>query len=314
MTPHLRQSVIGESCATNPGTLWHQPIIVKLYESLAEIVIQSVESITRDVREMLRLLRLAWPYYLKPIVINDLTGKSLVSLLEESCASLSDENNDKVQLKGQVSEILGQKIRPHVRRMLNECLLQPGNTLQEVKEERSQESNENEIDLPYYSIFLLLAAYLCQVNKAENDLKLYTNRASGQRTRRGRGSKQPNDTQMESITHASSSKAQQNLKIEKIPSFPLERLLSIFSSITGKYASDENSTNKNLGSTTTFAKITELEELGYISCIHQNTSSRKSHIMTTSTLKYHCKISKNQAVQFAKQVHFPLSNYLTENL
>ena len=313
MTPRLSKSVIGENKMTTSECALSQQIVNKLYVSLVEVVIQSVENITRDIREMLRLLRLTWPFYLEPILNNDSTGSSLLSLLEQNCPISSNENGEEGQLKGQVSEKLGQKIRPHIRKMLNECLLQPGKTNVENEEATSKEGNKTEVGLSYYSIFLLLAAYLCQVNKAENDLKLYTNRASGQRSRKGRRSNQPNDTQMESITHASSIKAQQNLKIEKLPSFPLERLLSIFSSITGKYASDSCIANKSLGSMSTFAKISELEELGYISCVDNDSNARKSLMMSTSSLQYNCKMSNNQAVEFAKAVHFPLSNYITEN-
>ena len=316
MTHRLRKSVMGQTTdivLNDDNDNIHQPVLIKLYESLVEVIIQSVESTTRDIREMLRLLRLVWPLYLKPILNEDIDNSSnetsLLSLiLEQSCTSTSEEK-EFVQLNRRVSEKLGQKVRPYVRQMLNDCLLQPGNTMHEKKDECE---NNIELGLPDYSVYLLLAAYLCQANKAENDLKLYTNRASGQR-RRGRRSNQANGTQMESVTHASSSKAKQNLKNEKIPSFPLERLLSIFSSITGKYAIDDGK-SKELGTTTTFAKISELEELGYISCIdHHSTNARKSNNMSTSSLKYCCKITKKQAVQFASKVKFPLSNYLTEN-
>lgn len=317
MTPRLRKSITGETTGlvvNHENDDVYQPLLIKLYESLVEVIIQSVESTTRDIREMLRLLRLIWPLYLRPILNGDNDNSSnndasLVSLLlKKSCTRTSGNEKQEVHLNGRVSEKLGQKVRPYVRQMLNDCLLQPGNIMHQKKDKCD---NNVEVELPYYSVYLLLAAYLCQANKAENDLKLYTNRASGQR-RRGRRSNQSNDTQMENVTHASSNKAQQNLKNEKMPSFPLERLLSIFSSITGKYAIVKGK-SKELGTTTTFAKISELEELGYISCIDHSTNARKSNIMSTSSLKYCCKITKKQAEQFASQVKFPLSNYLTEN-
>ena len=39
-----------------------------LHKSLVEIVVQSVENTTRDIREMQRLLRLLWPLYLNPLL------------------------------------------------------------------------------------------------------------------------------------------------------------------------------------------------------------------------------------------------------
>ena len=313
MTPHIRQLVLGETIAGK------QPMstLIKLYNSLVEVLIQSVESTTRDVRELMRLLRIIWPFYLKPLLCDDNDN-----LLDQCCCPDGDNNeSDGCNLGGNLSEILGQKVRPYIRRLLNECLLQPSQTMQEHQEkEKSQSRSLLVQSLPYYSRFLVLAAYLCQSNSADYDQKLYTNQRSGRRRRKKNN--QPNETYAESLTHASSNKAQQSLKSEQqIPSFPLERLLSVFSSITNKYAVTEEGCQP-LGSISIFAILAELCQLGYLSRVdtqHSHdittaTSTTKQGVMAASYVKYVCHLSKHEAFLLATNVKFPLVHYLAENL
>ncbi len=305
MTPRLRQLVIGEN--TNSAHETHMSLLIQLYKSLVEVMIQSVESTTRDVREMLRLLRILWPFYLKPLLHRkDKEGDDLLT------KSLLNNNID-----NDCFVLLGQKVRPFIRRLINECLLQTGRTLREQSMISEQDEYNNVSSLSYYSIFLLLAAYLCQANKADHDQKLFTNNASGQR-RRQMNNKQ-NDTFAESVTHASSTKAQQRLRSEKIPSFPLERLLSIYSSITGKYAIGSKNKGSqfdvgNLGSIALYSNLAELRQLGFLSCVNANNEDDKSRIMTSTWIKYVCNISRNDALLLAKKVKFPLADYLAENM
>ena len=312
MTPRLRQLVMGE----NQREEKPMDLIVQLYKSLVEVLVQSVESTTRDLREILRLLRIIWPFYLKPLLNNkdNKTGKDLL----DQCYSNDGESNY-AALSGHVSEVLGSNVRPYIRRMLNECLLRPGQTMQEQQVQNQNKEKSIHVvsfaeSLPYYSKFLLLAAYLCQSNKADLDRKLYTNTSSGRRSRRKKGN---NDSFVEMITHASSTKAQQRLRSERIPSFPLERLLSIFSSITGKYATSGTTTKvsvDNLGSISLFASLAELRELGYLTCTNANSSANTNRTMIAPLTKYICNLSKNEAILLSSQVKFPISNYLAENI
>mmetsp|Transcript_26653 Transcript_26653/g.40005 ORF Transcript_26653/g.40005 Transcript_26653/m.40005 type:complete len:677 (+) Transcript_26653:597-2627(+) len=316
MTPRLRQLILGESEEDEERSM---SMLVQLYKTLTGILIQSVESTTRDVREMLRLLRIIWPFYLKPLV-NDENDE----LLEECFPG--DSDNDEFVLSGKVIEILGQKVRPYIRRMLNECLLQPGQTLHmDINDgqmlEQSQKDNnyDHRIStfaqgLPYNSKFLLLAAYLCQSNKSEHDRKLYTNKASGKRKRNKKN--QQNATSVENITHASSSKAQQNLRTERIPSFPLERMLSICSSIYSKYAQalpGSKTSVDDFGTISFFANIAELRQLGFLSCTNPTQDATKSFYSTAVPFtKYTCNLSREEADSISSELNFPLKDYLAE--
>ena len=317
MTPRLRQLVLGESEEDEERSM---SMLVQLYKALTGILIQSVESTTRDVREMLRLLRIIWPFYLKPLV-NDENDE----LLQE-CFPGDPDNDEEFVLSGRAIEKLGQKVRPYVRRMLNECLLQPGQTLHmdindsQVPEQSQKDNNYGHRtstfaqDLPYNSKFLLLAAYLCQSNKSEHDRKLYTNKASGKRKQNKKN--QQNATSVENITHASSRKAQQNLRSERTSSFPLERMLSICSSIYSKYAEalpGSKTSVDNLGTISFFANIAELRQLGFLTCTnptHDTTKSFYSKAVPFS--KYTCNLSREEADSISSQLNFPLKDYLAE--
>jgi hypothetical protein len=279
---------------------------------MVEILVQSVESTTNDVREMIRLARILWPIYVMPL-------NGLGNQLLKQCCSSNGGGNENI-LNGKVSVELGEKARFHIKRLLNECLLQPYKSLRDVTpgkdKQATVEKNGSTLagSLSYRTKFLLLAAFLCQSNKADHDRKLYTNQASGRRKRRRKN--QQNENAAENITHASSAKAQQLLRSEKVPSFPLERLLSIFSSISAKYSTGMKHFVNNvdeLGSIGLIANLNELRQLGYLTRTSSSTNSvlDKNRIVAT---KYICNLSQNEAIQLAKDVKFPLANYLSENI
>ncbi|CCX04234.1 Similar to Origin recognition complex subunit 5; acc. no. O43114 [Pyronema omphalodes CBS 100304] len=74
-------------------------------------------------------------------------------------------------------------------------------------------------DLPYYSKFLLIAAYLASYNPARYDIQLFTKGTDGKKKRRGGGSKKPGTRKMQR-------------KLLGAQPFMVERLLAIFPSIT----------------------------------------------------------------------------------
>lgn len=292
----------------------HETLIKQLYKSLVDIIIQSVESTTRDVREMLRLARMLWPTYIGPLG----TYVYPVGPHDPSVNSA---------VSGNILEKLGQDLRPHIRQMLPQCLLRPGRALSSTNAVASV-SNE----LPYLAKFMLLAAYLCQTNKADHDQVLYTNKRGGRKKKKG-------DNHSESVTHASSQQSQRELKLDRVTSFPLERMLSVFSSVCNKYAQngeDVDTTRANhpsdtvngtvnvarLGTTSLMKCLSDLRQCGLIHEASASATSASASNITdgnmvysksiTST-KYTCSLSRRQAEAISKDLNFPLHLYLTEN-
>lgn len=273
-----------------------------------------MESTTRDIREVLRLTRMLWPVYIKPL------GKFAdIESSDEDVGFTTDP------LTRRCLEKMGQALRPHIRTALKQCLLRPGRTIRQRIEGSKKTPSVNQI--PYLGKFMLLAAYLCQRNKADHDKLLYTNARSGKR-RNARN----NSSHSESLTHASSQKALQQLRSDRIASFPLERMLSVFSSICNKYANDDKKeTSRNdmlfhitsgvinisqLGSLSLMKCISELKQHGLIneaSTFVGSLDSRKAYSKSVTSTRFICNLSREMAEDIAQDLGFPLKDYLTEN-
>ena len=298
-----------------------QSLLKQLYESLVDIIIQSIENTTHDMREMLRLARMLWPIYINPLGKNELL----------KLGNGSGTNNDYIDNK--ILERLGEELRPHIRQTLSRCLLRPGVALSSNSE--SPLANE----LSYLAKFMLLAAYLCQHNKADQDHILFTNQKGGKRTKKGA---QMNN-RSGSLTHATSQKLQRELRMGRVSSFPLERMLSVFSSICNKYASikarsddaGSNVGNKLLPNRADVEnRPINASHLGTISMMNTLSELRRQYLITGTTStsnsnsnaldpgevysrsatakRFMCVLSRQQILAIAEDVNFPLNEYLME--
>jgi len=316
-------------CIGNPpSSALDQAVEICVYMSLVDIVIQSTESSTRDIREMLRLLCILWPTYTKPLLaessglliecaqaFQQMTKEELNAIIKEG--KLEDQS-----ILQKISENLGSKIRVHIREVIKTCLLNPGLNYSPNENSASRQTLSHR--LPYFTKFVLLAAYLCQSNRADRDRKLYTNQKSARR-KRGQGK----ETNTESVSYASSAKAQQELQSTKVPSFPFERMFSIFSSICRKSAagsmkhayskmmdpSIDSIDVSELGSIGILSSIRELCDLGLLTELRSILVKNDQSAMNKgySNSKYTCNLARGHANEIATSVGFNLSEFLTED-
>ena len=295
-------------------------IITQLYRSLIDIIVQSVETTTNDIREIMRLARILWPLYIKPL---DKCANKFKAR-ESTDGSPQVENS---LLTRDVLETLGQALRPHIKMVLQQCLLQPTKSISVSSTCSEQNSIE---DLPHLFKFMLLAAYLCQTNKSDHDQLLYTNARSGRRRNR-KGA----NSHSEGLTHGSSRAALKHMKSERISCFPLERMLSVFSSICNKYANGGTESADaaasvgvdkeiyqdinvfQLGSISLMKCLSELRQHGLIHDAYSTKSTARDPSMAYSksvtSTQLCCTLSKNRAKDIAEGLGFPLDDYLTEN-
>ncbi len=286
----------------------------KLYGTLVDIVIQSVENATRNVREIARLARLLWPIYIS------ILGRH--KKLVQEC--LEGENGQQHRLNGStiISPVLlqkmGEELRPHVKRMVSRCLMRAGGTLKAPNDAITFCHS-----LPYLTKFLLLAGYLCQHNKASEDRTLFTNKAKGKKRSKGK----MKESHSESLTHASSKEVQNYLKSERVYSFPLERMLSVFSSICNKYIHGGVSVNESfvkegngvdigrIGSNSLLMSLSQLQNLGLIKQAASSgwTDTTTMYSKSFTSAKYICELSSHEAKLIAATLQFPLSRYLAAN-
>ena len=325
----MRRLCIGNPPATSLG----QVVEIAIYMSLVEIVIQSTESSTRDIREMLRLICILWPIYTKPLLAE--SSGLLVECVQAFQKITKEELNAIIQ-KGKledqsilrkVSENLGSKIRVHIREVMKTCLLNPGLNYCPIENSEKGAFNSKQTSsqrLPYFTKFVLLAAYLCQSNRPDRDRKLYTNQKSARRKRGG-----GKESHSESVSYTSSAKAQQELQSTKVPSFPFERMFSIFSSICKKNAvgSMKQTYGKmmdptvdsidvsELGSIGILSSIRELCDLGLLTELRSTNAKNDQSAMNKgfSNTKYTCNLARDHANEIATSVGFNLSLFLTED-
>jgi len=335
--PRIKLSIIGRCTTTShmfsctiANTL-RSKLNELLYTSMMNSFVPSVKSSTHDITEIMRLARLLWPEYVAPLDrtngCDDPSLKALVwqamhslrrdtALSNEHChdsncsfcqclasgangvASVMDLN----VLKQRLSEKLDRNIRDNMRRLLSSTVMMPGRVLHKQNIEPYAKR------LPYTTKFLLLAAFLCQSKRAEQDVNLFTTKNTGKSKRRRTKNAD------EGLAYASSSK---ELK-QKQPSFPLERLFSVFYSIIGQYGQhfmsykeEGASTVAQLGTERLFQNVSQLITSGLLSSIgNVKFNERYDHdLMDMTSAKFSCMISRDDARIIASSVGFPLEKY-----
>ena len=291
--------------------------------------IPSVISSTHDITEIMRLARLLWPEYTAPLDKNsNYDDPALVSLmwqvvgglysedesLDDPCSDCSfcqklstgvDETSveNLNMLKQRLSEKLDRNIRESMRKLLSNTVMMPGRVL--MKQTQHPYAGR----LPYITKFLLLAAFLCQNKRSEQDANLYTRQNTGKSKRR-RANKPGDET-----AYAAASKDM----TQRQPSFPLERMLSVFYSIIDQYGQNHYMTYKEegasvaaqLGTERLFRNISQLIATGLLSTTGSAKFNERynQNLMDKTDAKFSCNISRGDARVIATSVGFPLEKY-----
>ena len=373
LMPNIKDIVIGctsgassmESRGMCPGS---QQIITiardRLYNAMIKTILQSLEGITRDIREIQRFARIFWPIYISPLT----TGRSqdpsgvikqkFYLALARSVSSQAQDGHDDAAgtspcqqdacafcraisaLNGapggkidSILEMLDIKGRKPMREIMSKCLFAPVQKLDTTAYPESHFDatylqslrdlqGSSLAQLSYMAKFLLLSAYLCQKNRQEQDLALFTNHNKGRR--RKTSSEGNNAGDGEGDLFASSAAAQQRLRSFRLTGFPLERMISVFSSILSKYgtesellkdtAQEENGylNVTGVGSTQLFACLAELRDLGLLCDMNSGLSAVGMGQIDMTAKKYTCNLSDADATGLAQELEIPLQKYLLQ--
>ena len=344
--PHVRKLIVGIIHVGNrknnvDNKRQHNKIIKiriqfleRLYCNMIRVIVQSVISSTYDIREMIRLACLLWPLYLSsPILMQQDEGCTVDSrLLDHGNVSSTSSMVGKNAL-GALVETLLQRSYPYMRHLLSRCLFQPGRGYGYFSPNPSASCFPTTInngispfanDFPYLMKFLLLSAFLCKNNCKSHDKRLYTNEKSKTRTKSlNKGS---NDGVAFGLVSSSSSST--TLTTRRMATFPRERMLSIFSSIVGRYGSNDSlphtigSSNDDLhyhsskkgsinvqmlGTVHFFESLVHLRSLGFLERRCNGLPS-----LDATNVQYNCNISRALAEEISNEVQFPLGQYLME--
>ncbi|KAL3853199.1 hypothetical protein ACJMK2_016760 [Sinanodonta woodiana] len=237
------------------------------YVMYLNLVLSVFHHVCRDLREIQHLVNLNFMKFAEPIRNGEATSKD--------------------------SKKLWKNIEPHLKKALPTVYLREvsssqwqryqaenaGDTEQENTSQNLQGlSHRCHVDLPYYTKYLLIAAYLASYNPAKTDKRFFA-KHTGKKTKK---ISQTAKFRWEASNHVLGPKA-----------FPLDRLMAIFYSIVeGKVAPTAN----------IFMQITSLVSLHMLTL-----DPRDDQIITP---KYKCLVSLDLIKSVARTVNFDVVRYL----
>lgn len=212
---------------------------------------------------------------------------------------------------------LDKKIFPHISGFLNDGLFSLSlDSPMVIDPNANTEAFKNgvENEQPYLRICLLLAAFICQNNKANQDKRIFSSKGTGKRKGRNR----VHDGASEDVAFGSTLSEQQQLNTIRPRPFLLERMLSIFVTLVGLNPAredllidtgDRDDFLQSLGSTFLYTNLAQLHDFGHL---HEAsfTGSLKTEQINLSSTKYCCSLTRDEAMALAKKVDIPLAVYL----
>lgn len=321
----------------------------QIVRSFLNTLVQTLYGSIRDLKEFVRLGRSLWPPYVQPLQSHNLR-KTLNSIQKRTASnsSLSQPKGEAFSRVGgkHVISYLDQQILPQIRAQLEHALysLTDGQQVQEnvakahtassssvggkylrqnnaYSSASSLERNSSP-DAPclqetaYLSKCLMLAAYICQNNKADKDKQLFTIQKSGKKNSANKKASQGEDLAYGNTRDGAPRSFRPRL-------FPMERMLSVFISIVGlnqdqrpadmsaQLKGDYEIEPSNIGSSDFFESLSHLRDVGVL---HDRTSSANgasaADEVNLSAPKYWCSLTRDEADAIAKSIRFPLENYL----
>ncbi|XP_018020396.1 origin recognition complex subunit 5 [Hyalella azteca] len=137
----------------------------EFHRTFVQLVLSVFLPATRSLTEMRHLLKVHWDAYVSPVVRGEVSATSQ---------------------EHQHIRRLWRNIEPHLRRALNTLYVKEVNSAQYSEMQKLMEQSDNklptvntisggtaQVELPYYSKFLLLASYLASYNPARSDRRYF---------------------------------------------------------------------------------------------------------------------------------------------
>ena len=156
----------------------------------------------------------------------------------------------------------------------------------------------------------MLAAFICQNTRADQDQKVFSGQGNGKR--RNRPSEKMNSGDSEAF--ASSANDIQQLKSLRPRPVQIERVFSIFATLVRlnpkhfDWLEKQNALG-SLGTDRLYKDFAELVDVGYL---HPATfaGAVKGEQINLNNAKYFCSLTKEEAMQVAEKYNIPLENYI----
>ncbi len=284
-----------------------QPFRNTIVDGFLTVLIQLLSDSTNDINEFVRIGNSLWPFYIQP-----LHPKSISDAIQSLPATDSDESLDR-NILGQ----LGRRFWKYIGKMASE-LTQLSLDTQHLDGTLvtipKRPFRIDDMKLPFLRICLLLACFICQNNRAENDRKVFSVHGNGKRRKTRKG----NEKEIGEVAFASMGGSLEQLKSLRPRPFLVERVFSIFVTLVrlnpesapqlpGKkreeYIADA------LGTTRLYEDLRQLIDLDFIHPVAYSGDVRGEQINLNSA-KFWCSLTAQEASFLAEKIAIPLDSYI----
>lgn len=257
-----------------------------------------------------RIGRALWPVFVAPLH-PDRFGASISSIKGKSGASSNLTNASEEE--AMVLTHLGQKFLQYTATISGDDItgLLLGASLTKLA---STPQRQKDMKLPYIQSCLLLAAFICQHNRTDQDRKVFAAEGNGRRSKRNRQNMHQGDD--EHVAFSASAIDLKELQSLRPRPFQLERALSIFVTLVrlnpnklGNFDDLSDEELQNLGSSRLHDDLAQLVDLGYLHATNF-TGSLKTERINLDGTKIWCSLTQEEALHIAKRIAIPLDNYI----
>jgi Origin recognition complex (ORC) subunit 5 C-terminus len=331
--------VMGNSVCDNGVSAMRGSLRERIVDVFWNTLIQSISDSTRNVHDFIRLGRALWPWFaapLHPLAIRT-TLEGVTNKLQLPFSEISRPEHSK-QVDGEISNALGTRFHQYLTSLSSgeeslTCMSmdEAGFVLSASNGEKSRLIvGPKPRDQPYLRNCLLLAAFVCQNNKADQDRKVFSTHGNGRR-RKQRAKDDIYGGDDEDVAFGTSASGDAATRGEQLRSlrprpFPLERVFSIFATLVrlnppkNERAAmlhgdvdggrDLEALIDSLGSTQLHTDVMELVDSGYLHRASYQGSIRAEQI-SLSNAKFWCSLTKEEAIEISTHLDIPLEKYLT---
>ena len=291
----------------------------KVLDAFLKTLSQALSGSTRDIREFIRLGRSFWPLYTDPIHPDRID--ETVRVLQKPDGSQTQL--DGVELERKIVAHLDRKILPRISASLNDGLFSlsldspymPTTTQGKAGLGSGNICAQDQLgEQPYFRSCLLLAAFICQNNKADKDKKIFGKKSNGRRKKNSR----TEQVMEEELAFGSSATEEQQLKQIRPRPFPADRMFSIFTTLVGLNATKSSLLDhyrtrdemlRSLESSYLDQSVSNLIDMGFL---HRATFSgvQRTEQIGLNKSRFWCSLTREEADRLAKSADIPLDAYL----
>lgn len=284
----------------NKGVSCKREFFSKLIDTFLTSLFQFLADSTRDINDYLRVGRSLWPVFIRPIDPKNIKG-TMKAISPK--ASFPPNTADSI-IETRILAHLGQKLLRFTSTLSSE---DPTGIMLDLSSHKKP-CQQSELKLPYLQLCLLLAAFICQNNRTDQDKKFFASEGNGKRRKNSKAQQ----GEGENVAYSASTTEVKQLQSLRPRPFQLERVLSIFVTLVrlnprdgGIFADMDEERIQSLGSTRLDMDLKQLVDLGFL-----HPASGRHANENLDRARFWCSLTRAEADRIATRASIPLDNYM----